>query len=121
MPAGQAEEIIALALVFAVHVVGGVMLVWALLDAEQRSGWRRRWRRGGDDESTDAPLPGGGGDRAPLPLAGSEPSRVRLREPVRAAERYPRPGRRPAHPPRPRDPVHREPPRTPAPERRRGG
>jgi hypothetical protein len=99
MPVGQAEEIIALTLVFVVHVVGGVLLVWALLDAEQRSGWRRRWGRGGDDPS--APQPGGGGARASLPLTDSTPSRVRLREPVRAADRYPRPARRPAHPAEP--------------------
>ena len=30
--AAQAEELIALALVFVVHVIGGVALVWALLD-----------------------------------------------------------------------------------------
>ncbi len=114
MPAGQAEEIIALALVFAVHVVGGAMLVWALLDGEQRSGWRRRWRGGGgDDGPPDAPPPRGAGDGVgpQLPLAGSAPSRVRLREPVSAAERHPRPARRPAHPPQPREPVRREPQR----------
>ncbi len=43
MPAAEAEEIIALALVFVVHLVGGLLLVWALLDADQRAGWRRRW------------------------------------------------------------------------------
>src|SRR5215218_8023515 len=115
MPVGQAEELIALALVFVVHVVGGVMLVWALIDDEQRSGWRRRWFGGGGDDPPAAPPPpdGGGGaarpPRARLPLAGATPSRARLREPVRVAERYPRPGRRPAHPPAPapREPAHR--------------
>jgi hypothetical protein len=38
----EAEEIIALSLVFVVHVAGAVMLVWALIDSEQRAGWRRR-------------------------------------------------------------------------------
>jgi hypothetical protein len=112
MPVGQAEEIIALTLVFVVHVVGGVMLVWALLDAEQRSGWRRRWGRGDDDPPAPQPR-GGGGPRTALPLADSAPSRVRLREPVRAADRYPRPARRPAHPAQP------DPRPVPAPERRR--
>ena len=109
MPAGQTEEIIALALVFVVHVVGLVMLVWALVDAPQRSAWRRRRGWGGDDDPP-APQPpdGGGGARAPLPLPGGTPSRVRLREPVRAAERYPRPARRPEHQPQP----------APSPERR---
>ena len=104
MPVGQAEEIIALALVFVVHVVGGVMLVWALLDAEQRSGWRRRWGRGGDaDPPAAPPQDGGGAARTPpaLPLPGAEPGRARLREPVRVADGYPRPSRRPAHRPEP--------------------
>lgn len=101
MPAGQVEEILALALVFAVHVVGGLMLVWALLDDEQRAGWRRRWGGGGPPAPPSEPDGGGGGGAhapRPLPLPGGGPSRVRLREPVRAAEGYPRPARRPAHP-----------------------
>lgn len=107
MPVGEAEEIFALALVFVVHVVGGVMLVWALLDREQRAGWRRRWRGGGGgggDEPPQGPQPpsdGGRGTPPALPLPGGEPSRVRVREPARVAERYPRPGRRPSHPPGP--------------------
>ena len=114
MPVGQAEEITALALVFVVHVIGAVMLVWALLDAEQRSGWRRRWRRGGDDPVAPRP-PGPSGTRAPtekpLPLPGAAPSHVRLREPVRVADGYPRPARRPEHAPQPQ--------RAPVPERQR--
>jgi len=102
MPAGQAEEIIALALVFFVHVVGGVLLVWALLDSEQRAGWRRRWGWGGE-QGTPRPRPpdGPGGARVPLPLETTRPSHVRLREPVRAADAYPRPARRPEHPAQP--------------------
>jgi hypothetical protein len=105
MPAGQAEEIIALALVFVVHVVGAVMLVWALLDGEQRSAWRRPPRPpgGGDDKDPPpAPQPPSGGGRAlrpSLPLRDSQPSRMRLREPVRVADAYRRPLRRPGHPP----------------------
>lgn len=118
MPPGQAEEIIALAIVFIVHVVGGVLLVWALIDADQRAGWRRRFGFGGGDDGgpprgPQPPDDDGGGARAPLPLADGAPSRVRLREPARAADGYPRPSRRPAHPPQPgRTPA-------PAPERRR--
>jgi len=115
MPAGQVEEIIALTLVFVVHVIGGLLLVWALLDEDQRSGWRRRWGRGPDDPPAPQPA-GGGGTTARLPLPGAAPSRVRLREPVRAADRYSRPARRPAHPEQPAQPVRRP---VPAPERRR--
>jgi len=117
MPAGQAEELIALALVFVVHVIGAAMLVWALIDAEQRAGWRRRWGRGGDDDPP-APPPqdgGGGGAREPvaLPLPGAAPSRARLREPGRPGDCYERPPRRPAHPDVPTP--------QPVPERRRPG
>jgi hypothetical protein len=115
MPAGEAEEIIALALVFVVHVVGGLLLVWALLDGEQRAGWRRRWGwGGGEDRPAPQPPPGPAGDLpAPLPLPRTSPSRVRLREPIRAGDVYPRPARRPAHPEQP------TPLPAPAPERRR--
>ncbi|MDP2711396.1 MAG: hypothetical protein Q8O56_09270 [Solirubrobacteraceae bacterium] len=120
MATGQAEEIVAMALVFAVHVAGAVLLVWALLDAEQRG----RWRRGGEPgDDGDGGGGGGGGGwpkapppsgpdrhderrRRPLPLSDSAPSRVRLREPVRLAGGYRRVTRRPAHgtesPPAPR-------------------
>lgn len=102
MPVGQAEEMIALALVFVVHVIGAVMLVWALLDGERRTGWPRRWGWGSDEDPPATPPPGDGGGGAhvpaPLPLPGAEPSRARLREPVRAGDRYERPPRRPAHP-----------------------
>jgi hypothetical protein len=114
MPPGEAEEIIALALVFAVHVVGGLLLVWALLDASQRAGWRRRWGWGGDEDPLpQPPADSAGGALPPLPLRGATPARVRLREPLRAADAYPRPARRPAHPGQP------EPRPARAPEQRR--
>ncbi|MDP1849102.1 MAG: hypothetical protein Q8K79_15020 [Solirubrobacteraceae bacterium] len=116
--AAQAEELIALALVFVVHVIGGAALVWALLDDEQRKGWRRRWR-GGDDAPPDPRPrpPGPSGARTPpdapppLPLPVASPSGVRLREPGRAADGYPRPARRPEHEPQPQ--------RAPVPARQR--
>jgi hypothetical protein len=108
----------ALALVFVVHVVGGIMLVWALLDAEQRAGWRRRWGRGGHDGPPPPQPPGSSGGRAPaepppapLPLPVTRGSSVRLREPERVADGYPRPARRPAHEPKPQ--------RAPVPARQR--
>ena len=106
MPVGQAEEMLALALVFVVHVVGAVALVWALLDAEQRAGWRRRWRPGGGgdgprDPRPDPPAPPGARTPPDLPLPVTRPSGVRLREPARAADGYPRPARRPEHEPQP--------------------
>jgi hypothetical protein len=118
MPVGQAEEITALALVFAVHVIGLLMLLWALLDTEQRAGWRRRWSRGDDGPEPPSPPPPGPagtpaavGARPPLPLPDAAASTVRLREPLRVADGYPRPARRPAHEPKPQ--------RAPVPERHR--
>lgn len=106
MPDGQAEEIVALALVFVVHVIGGAMLVWALLDDRQHRAWRRRWGWGGgpgdDDDRPMSPGPRGGGRAATLPLPpDAAPSRVRLRQPARVADGYPRPSRRPDHLPAP--------------------
>jgi hypothetical protein len=111
MPVGS--ELLALTLVFVVHVIGGVLLVWALLDDEARAGWRRRWRRGGagPQRPPDRPRPATA-VRPPLPLPDAVPSPVRLREPVRAGDAYPRPARRPAHPPAPGRPArpHSTPP-----------
>ena len=105
---GEVEEIVALALVFGVHVLGAGMLVWALLEPEQRTGWRRRWGWGGGDPPPPTPPsdPGGTTSRvvnppAALPLTVARPSSVRLREPTRVADGYPRPARRPAHDPQP--------------------
>ncbi|HEX4365031.1 MAG TPA: hypothetical protein VHZ75_10820 [Solirubrobacteraceae bacterium] len=105
----EIEEIVALALVFGVHLIGAGMLVWALLEPDQRIGWRRRWgwgRGGGDDGPVRPSSDGGPAARvaeppASLPLAATQPSHVRLREPVRAADGYPRPARRPLHEPQP--------------------
>ncbi len=109
--AAEAEEVVALALVFVVHLVGGAMLVWALLDERQRAGWRRRWGRGGDGDDgppaappprpPDARTPAGPAPAGPLPLPVTTPSGVRLRAPVRVAGGYPRPARRPEHEPQP--------------------
>ena len=118
MPVAEAEQMIALALVFVVHVIGGLLLVWALLDAEQRAGWRRRWRPGGGDGGPPPPQPPRPPDaRRPagpplaLPLRDAAPSRVRLREPIPLSEAYPRPARRPEHEPQPQ--------RAPVPARQR--
>ncbi|HEX8157684.1 MAG TPA: hypothetical protein VF526_09900 [Solirubrobacteraceae bacterium] len=103
-------EILALALVFVVHVIGGLLLVWALLDDEARCGWRRRWGRGGDEpQGRPQGPPPGDVVRRPLPLPHAAASPVRLREHGRVADSYPRPARRPAHPgePAPGHPVRR--------------
>jgi len=117
--AAQAEELFALALVLVVHVIGAVALVWALLDDEQRKGWRHwpRPPRGDDSPPDPQPRPPGPSgartppDAPPLPLPVTSPSGVRLRAPARAADGYPRPARRPEHEPQPQ--------RAPVPARQR--
>jgi hypothetical protein len=103
MPPGQIEEVVALALVFVVHVIGGLALVWALLDDDTRAGWRRRWGRGDDDPRPIAPAPRPSPARArpQLPLEAADPSPVRLRGPRRLADAHPAPPRRPEHAPQP--------------------
>lgn len=103
VPASEVEEIVALALVLVVHVIGGLLLVWALLDDDARAGWRRRWRRRDDEPPPIAPPPpsSGGFGRPQLPLAGAEASSVRLRGPGRLADAHPPPPRRPQHAPQP--------------------
>jgi hypothetical protein len=100
----ELQEIVALALVFVVHVIGGLLLVWALLDDETRAGWRRRWGRGGEGPEPEPPAPTPSPAAAPrpaLPLADADPSRLRLRGPGRLADARPFPLRRPGHAPRP--------------------
>jgi hypothetical protein len=95
-------EIIAIVLTLVVHVFGAGILIWALLDGNVD--WRELWPRDDDDGlgGRDEPLadgPDGGGVLAPTPLPDAAPSPVRLREPGRIGERYPRPTRRPEHTP----------------------
>jgi hypothetical protein len=102
VPATEFQELIALTLVFVVHVVGGLLLVWALLEDEVRAGWRRRFGGGGggggeDPPSGPRPTPPTPAAAPQLPLADAVASDVRLRGPGRLAD---------AHPPRPRRPEH---------------
>lgn len=97
----------ALLLTFVVHVIGSVVLIWALFAGQDsRPDWRGWWRGDGPGDPPPAtPEPRGpSGDGLPLPDA--EPAAVRLREPGRIAERYERPGRRPAREPE-RQPARR--------------
>lgn len=103
-------EVLAIALTLVVHVIGAGILIYVLLDGN--IDWRELWpgdddgRGRGPDEPVDGDGPDGGGVLAPTPLPDAAPSPVRLREPGRIGERYPRPTRRPEHAP------EREPART---------
>jgi hypothetical protein len=103
VPVNEAEEILALTLIFVVHVVGGVMLVWGMLDGDARARWRPRWWRRGDgpDDPPDDPRPARPSGPLPLPLADTRPSRVRLRDETQLRDAHPRPPRRPQHVPEP--------------------
>ena len=106
LPVTEIQEIMALTLVFVVHVIGGLLLVWALLDDETGAGWRRRRRGGGDGPQPPPPAPRpspaiAGRAGSALPLAGADPSRVRLRGPGRLADAHPLAPRRPQHAPQP--------------------
>ncbi len=107
MPATEAQEIAALTLVFVVHVIGGLLLVWALLEDDTRAGWRRRWGFGGHGEDDPPPAPPAPRPspavvpRPPLPLAEADPARVRLRGPERLGDARPPAPRRPDHRPQP--------------------
>lgn len=99
-------EVVAILLTLIVHVLGAMVLVGVLLNGEQID-WRGLLFPGDDDHGGgpgfDPPPSDDGGDGggvlAPTPLPDAAPSPVRLREPGRIGEGYPRPTRRPAHPP----------------------
>lgn len=104
-------EVVAILLTVIVHFLGAMVLVGVLLNGEKVD-WRHLLFPGDDDgpgPGFDPPPaddgPDGGGVLAPTPLPDASPSPVRLREPGRIGEGYPRPTRRPAH----------SPPRTPEP------
>jgi hypothetical protein len=98
----EAQEILALTLIFIVHVAGGVMLVLGLLSGDTRP--RPRWWRRGDGPGDPPPGPRPtppSEDRPPLPLPGSRPSDVRLRDETPLRDAHPRPPRRPSRSPQP--------------------
>lgn len=87
-------------LTFVVHVIGVVVLIWAIVAGQDERPDGRGWWRGDDGEDPapvpDPPAPRGGG----LPLPEAKQSLVRLREPGRIARHYELPERRPAREPR---------------------
>jgi hypothetical protein len=101
MPFGEASEILALSLIFVVHVAGGLALVWGMLEGDGRSGpwWRRRRDDGPDGPPSDPPPEPEPRARVSLPLPGSEPARARLRDGTPLREAYPRAPRRPQRTP----------------------
>lgn len=95
----------ALLLILVVHLIGSVVLIWAIFSGDdEKPDWRGWWR--GDDDEPDqprAPDPRGG---LGVPLPDAEQAVARLREPGRLADCYERPARRPAREPE-RAPVRR--------------
>jgi hypothetical protein len=94
-------EVAAILLTLVVHILGAAILVMVLLDGEKID-WRGTlWPRDDDgpgpgfEPPSPEPTPSGTG----TPLPDATPSPVRLREPGRIREGYPKPSRRPAHTP----------------------
>ena len=108
MPVNEASEILALSLIFVVHVAGGLLLVWGMLDGDARPlPWWRRRGGGGPGDRPPAPMPPAPPvSRTPLPLPGADPSRVRLRDETPLRDGYERPARRPQRAPE-RSPTRR--------------
>jgi len=95
-------EVVAILLTLVVHVLGAAVLVAVLLDGEKID-WRGTlWPRdddGGPGPGFDPPSPDPSPSGAGMSLPDAGPSPVRLREPGRIREGYPKPSRRPAHTP----------------------
>ena len=93
----------AILLTIVVHLIAFVLL-FAMMGSEMLDVFRSPKRHGDDDDGgqwlePDPVAPGPGPSGLPLPDAEQAP--VRLREPGRIAEHYPRPARRPEHAPEP--------------------
>lgn len=100
-------ELLAILLTFVVHLLGGAVLIWALIDrdGENPGSWRDWWPKDGSDPEPPEPAgPGGNGVERPV-MPDAKPSPVRLREPGRIGERKGVPARRPVHPVEPARPV----------------
>jgi hypothetical protein len=102
MGSGAVAAILILTLV---HFAAFALLFWHLADGELGSVFRLARDddegRGGGGGPTE-PLDGPRGDRdGGIPLPDAEPARVRLREPRRIGDDYPRRPRRPDHAPAP--------------------
>jgi hypothetical protein len=98
-------EVVAIMLTVVVHILGAAVLVAVLLDGDNID-WRgtlfpRDDDGGGPgwDPPSDVDPGDGGGVVASPALPDAAPSPVRLREPGRIREGYPKPARRPAHTP----------------------
>jgi len=96
--------VVALFLTVLVHLLGGIVLIWAMAGSEP---FRRIFTfasegdgDGGLGAPPPAPDPAGPRDGA-LPLPDADRSPVRLREPARIGDRYPKRPRRPEHEPEP--------------------
>ena len=101
MPVNEASEILALSLIFVVHVAGGLALLWGMLEGDARPGpwWRRRRGEGPGGPPSGPPPAPAPARRAPLPLPVADPSRVRLRDEAALRDGYDRPPRRPRRAP----------------------
>lgn len=92
--------VIAIFILTVVHFAAFGMLFWHLAGREIFTTFRIGPDSGGGGGSAPAPAPDGGGDRdGGVPLPDAAPAPVRLREPGRLADGYPRRGRRPEHAP----------------------
>lgn len=99
---------LAILLTFVVHVIGAGVLVWALIDRDDKDAgsWRDWWPKDRSDPEPPVEPAGPSGDGVERPaLPDAQPSPVRLREAGRIGERKAAPARRPAHPAVPVRPV----------------
>ena len=100
MPVNEASEILALSLIFVVHVAGGLALVWGMLEGEPRP--RPWWRRRGATGPTARQRPSASARSHRTDAAAAarrRPGRVRLRDETPLRDGYERPARRPQRTP----------------------